>query len=131
MSCRCCYESFSPECNTTEIYTPMVLPCGHSICKNCLYSLAKKACPVCRSPFQSCPSKFPCNYALMEQLSISTGQLRAANHTAGYILAKHSVVTRQVSLISVFLFACKVFNSNSVLSIRHSTIRHTKPCQAI
>lgn len=44
----------------------MVIPCGHSLCKNCLVSMPKSECPYDRVKFDK--SKCQKNYEILEIL---------------------------------------------------------------
>src|SRR5690348_15925388 len=44
-NCPICYETFNRTLNI-----PYLLPCGHTFCEKCLYSV-KAICPACRRAF--------------------------------------------------------------------------------
>ena len=46
IKCKICYTNFD-----TEKYEPMVIPCGHTLCKNCLDHMPKAECPYDRVKF--------------------------------------------------------------------------------
>ena len=54
--------------------TPLILPCGHTICKECVQSLInqdKKICPTCCEEFQASHHKFPPpNHTLISSLKL-------------------------------------------------------------
>lgn len=59
--CKICFEVY-----TSEKRMPLVIPCGHTICAECLKSL-RNQCPHCRTSFQKSQAKR--NYALLELLA--------------------------------------------------------------
>mgnify|MGYP003385284833 FL=1 len=87
----------------------MVLPCGHSICKNCLYSLTSPECPTCRDKFQPFSiGSFPCNFALMDVLPTIVGteaQIKEHNNVnnlpvqSEYLQKSNTIVGKEVSII--------------------------------
>eukprot|EP00276_Gloeochaete_wittrockiana_P009381 CAMPEP_0184658258 /NCGR_PEP_ID=MMETSP0308-20130426/24509_1 /TAXON_ID=38269 /ORGANISM="Gloeochaete witrockiana, Strain SAG 46.84" /LENGTH=776 /DNA_ID=CAMNT_0027097099 /DNA_START=194 /DNA_END=2521 /DNA_ORIENTATION=+ len=54
-----------------EVYkTPKSLDCGHTLCAECLSSLSRNACPVCRVPFTKRRDAFPTNFQLQNTIEI-------------------------------------------------------------
>ena len=65
--CEICFEKYAEAGQKT----PLVLPCGHSVCKGCCGQLPKRRCATCRAPFYA-SSKLPINYALLACLDNAT-----------------------------------------------------------
>ena len=66
-NCEICFEKYAEAGQKT----PLVLPCGHSVCKGCCGQLPGKQCATCREPFPA-SSKLPINYALLACLGKAT-----------------------------------------------------------
>ena len=66
-NCEICFEKYAEEGQKT----PLVLPCGHSVCKGCCGQLPGKQCATCRAPF-SALTELPINYALLACLDKAT-----------------------------------------------------------
>lgn len=47
--CDICCEQFSE----TGAHVPLVLPCGHTLCRQCVGRLHNPECPTCKHPLQS------------------------------------------------------------------------------
>ncbi|CAG9316313.1 unnamed protein product [Blepharisma stoltei] len=62
--CPICFDTYTSELK------PLILPCGHNVCINCLSRLSKESlckCPTCRkSHFRINPSNLTINYALIQ-----------------------------------------------------------------
>ena len=100
MSCSCCLEQYSSICNSIDTHTPMIIPCGHSICKNCLYSLHNPECPSCRQKFYASISTFKCNYAVMEIVRAQSNGTATPKAADGgpptYIQSGQALASREV-----------------------------------
>ena len=46
--CDICYEQFTE----SGAHVPLVLPCGHTLCAQCVGSLRSTVCPTCKHPLQ-------------------------------------------------------------------------------
>lgn len=47
--CDICYEQF----DETGSHVPLVLPCGHTLCRQCVESLKTHVCPTCKWPLNN------------------------------------------------------------------------------
>jgi small GTP-binding protein len=67
MNCKICTNSY------TERNKPKVLPCGHSLCNDCLYQIYQTesiSCPFCKNPIVDPIDAIPVNYDVLECLGI-------------------------------------------------------------
>lgn len=48
--------------------TPKVVPCGHTVCLQCLQQSTRKECPSCRTVFTAAPVCLPNNFSLLRLL---------------------------------------------------------------
>ena len=64
MDCIVCHEPFNAAAKT-----PLVLPCNHTLCKECcgvLYRAPHQPCPVCRAPVPVTHAELKPNFQLMD-----------------------------------------------------------------
>lgn len=50
--CDICCEKY----DESGSHVPLVLPCGHTLCKQCVESLRSRSCPTCKSSLTTCDS---------------------------------------------------------------------------
>lgn len=50
--CDICCEKY----DESGSHVPLVLPCGHTLCKQCVESLRTRSCPTCKSSLTTSPS---------------------------------------------------------------------------
>lgn len=50
--CDICCERY----DESGAHVPLVLPCGHTLCKQCVESLRARSCPTCKSPLTNSES---------------------------------------------------------------------------
>ncbi|KXZ49957.1 hypothetical protein GPECTOR_18g115 [Gonium pectorale] len=55
------------EWNATA-HAPHVIPCGHTLCRECLQRPEMRECPFCKAAIRGC-ADLPCNHALMTLLA--------------------------------------------------------------
>ncbi|XP_026288218.2 uncharacterized protein LOC113213385 [Frankliniella occidentalis] len=60
MDCSICFEEY----NHGE-RSPKMVPCGHTVCLQCLLRSDKKECPMCRTVFTALPASLPKNFDLL------------------------------------------------------------------
>ncbi|KAK3922991.1 Roquin-2 [Frankliniella fusca] len=89
MDCNICFEDFNQESRI-----PKVLPCGHTICLQCLLQSDRRECPTCRRAFNSPPSLLPTNFVLLRLMeSAPDGGVSAVScppTTAAPLSLRHS-----------------------------------------
>lgn len=69
MYCPVCMETYD-----TSQHAPLVMSCGHTLCRTCVSALpTPRACPVCRQPETRSLSANPRNYALAEAAEAAKG----------------------------------------------------------
>ena len=54
-------------------HTPLVAPCRHTVCEQCLGNPSRACCPVCRAALPDTKSSLPRNYSLLEGSNTSRG----------------------------------------------------------
>lgn len=52
---------------------PMALPCGHTVCKQCISLMPVNTCPSCRAPFK--PQNIAPNFTLQDILNDTASQV--------------------------------------------------------
>ena len=96
------HNSMSPECPIcfnpySDQLKPKSLPCGHSICSNCVTNLnqsASDSCPICKKKVPNW-SQLPDNFTLIELINSGPPQLPASQEVAQYFA---SIRVQQKSL---------------------------------
>lgn len=68
--CGVCFEEYDEGTNT-----PVMLPCGHTLCKACVLEL--RACPYDRSVLPLERSRLPTNYLVAEQVAAKSTPVHA------------------------------------------------------
>ncbi|KAK3926187.1 E3 ubiquitin-protein ligase TRIM32 [Frankliniella fusca] len=60
MDCEICLEDLDQ-----REHAPKVVPCGHTVCLQCLQRAVKSECPICRTSFAVSPESLPNNFSLL------------------------------------------------------------------
>ncbi|XP_052121335.1 uncharacterized protein LOC113206347 isoform X2 [Frankliniella occidentalis] len=63
MDCNICFEPFDQ-----GGHLPKAIPCGHTVCLQCLQRLQNRKCPTCQQVFQAPLSQIPNNYTVLQLL---------------------------------------------------------------
>ncbi|XP_026285407.2 uncharacterized protein LOC113211298 isoform X3 [Frankliniella occidentalis] len=63
MECDICVDLF----DDAELL-PKVLPCGHTVCLQCLRRLPDRSCPTCRRDFVGSSEELPTNFTVLQAL---------------------------------------------------------------
>ena len=66
LTCTICYEKYTDE---TGARAPLVLPCGHTYCHECILHFPSRTCPTCRKSIPSDTGDIPRNHALLDLMS--------------------------------------------------------------
>ncbi|CAL4110113.1 unnamed protein product, partial [Meganyctiphanes norvegica] len=64
--CCVCFEGYNE-----EHHRPLVLPCGYTLCKACVNSVAVIRCPICRKNHTIKREELSTNYVVIELLRAS------------------------------------------------------------
>ncbi|XP_026292982.1 uncharacterized protein LOC113217336 isoform X2 [Frankliniella occidentalis] len=84
MDCDMCFEEFD-----LVKRTPKVVPCGHTVCLQCLRRSTRKECPTCRTGFDASPASLPDNFAVLRLL-----EREAEDASSGGLCVRCSAVAR-------------------------------------
>ena len=66
LSCPVCYNVFNE-----ELYRPISLACGHTVCKTCLSKFQQRKCPFDQSLITRDIEELPANFALLQLISVT------------------------------------------------------------
>ncbi|XP_052125743.1 uncharacterized protein LOC113202768 [Frankliniella occidentalis] len=64
MKCGICTEPF----DATDRVPKVLVPCGHTVCLQCLGLLPDSRCPTCRQNFNGPPPELPTNFTVLQLL---------------------------------------------------------------
>lgn len=64
LSCPVCYNVFNE-----QLYRPISLACGHTVCKTCLSKFQQRKCPFDQSLISRDIDELPANFALLQLVS--------------------------------------------------------------
>lgn len=80
-----------------ELVLPRVLPCGHTVCSTCLYSLfaheRRPACPMCRKRIKVSVEKLPVNFMVK---AVVEDRVAARGEGAWRIYREHEEEAKRV-----------------------------------
>lgn len=99
VECCICLTDYDPAISERR---PLALPCGHSICRDCMPKLHIKKCPACRWNLQF---EAPPNYALIELLE---KRVEVTADVDDVIKAAHDTLVRERDIAESKLTAANV-----------------------
>ncbi|KAK3926505.1 Roquin-2, partial [Frankliniella fusca] len=61
MECEICFEALDQAARV-----PKTVPCGHTVCLQCLQRCERRECPTCRTAYSVAPESLPKTFALLK-----------------------------------------------------------------
>jgi hypothetical protein len=110
--CTVCYLKFASQPITR---VPKMLPCGHTLCRQCVESLAirgKLSCPLCRVEVRlgtDGTATLPTNHSLLDVLEAPAAELLVTVRTFMTARALCVPILVQADRVAVCLFVCLFF----------------------
>ena len=114
--CKICLEIMNSQANRT----PLILNCGHTLCKNCFELMNKKQCPLCRAVISNqCVNlslkelidSFLAMAKKKENISNSTYDASIAeDNRVGDYSSKLSNIKNRITIIGTFFLVLAFYN---------------------
>lgn len=118
--CLICCEEYS---SLQENHQPLVLPCGHTFCKQCLVTLTTKKCPLDNKSFNYMTvPHLPVNYSVLKLLEFKKKSLKQTSSSCKQPLSPHHVTSENKRMEE--LIQQKENIEIEILQIKHKNYLH-------
>ncbi|KAH3890671.1 uncharacterized protein LOC127852601 [Dreissena polymorpha] len=111
LSCPVCYSVFNE-----QLYRPISLACGHTICRTCLSKLQQRKCPFDNSPICRDLGDLPANFALLQLVSATAAPDNKLNCVPEQYKKYYDAAKKCVEDLALLLKPVSSSSSGSIIS---------------